>query len=299
MTADLRVAEAPVVIEAAVSPFRPDAPVHDQSSLEHEVRACLAAGAGIVHYHHDARLAADAAVDSMIGLCRDVTADYPGALLYPGILSGSNGVEHMAHLVPLAQAGVLSLAPIDPGAAVPYDLDDQGLPTGHGWVWNTFSVSKRVAASMLEHAVPLTIGVYEPVQLRWAMAMEAAGRLAPGSMIKLYFGGTKSLFRLGRPAINFGLPPTPQALDMYLSMMEGSRLPWNVGVMGDSLLELPLARYALERGGHLRVGVEDLGELDTVTNEETVLRAVALAREVGRAVASSSDAAAVLGVARG
>ena len=70
--------------------------------------------------------------------------------------------------------------------------------------------------------VPLTIGVYEPVQLRWALAYEAAGRLPTGSMVKLYFGGTRSLFNIGRPALNFGLPPIPQSLDMYLTMMDGS-----------------------------------------------------------------------------
>jgi uncharacterized protein (DUF849 family) len=299
----LRPSDRPVVVEAAISPFRPDAPVHDQHALKEEVRECLDAGAGVVHYHHDARLDRDEAIDSMIGLCREIAATHPTALLYPGILSGTNGSEHMAHLVPLADAGVLGLAPLDPGAAVPYDLDDDGIPTGHGWVWNSFSVSKRVAASMQERSVPLTIGVYEPLQLRWALAMEAAGRLAPGSMVKLYFGGSASLFRVGRPALNFGLPPTPQALDLYLSMMEGSVLPWSVGAMGGVLLELPLARHALERGGHLRVGVEDIGRLDPNTNAttkadtnvDTVRSAVALCAEVGRPVATGDEVRGTLG----
>ncbi|MFM2070767.1 MAG: hypothetical protein RLZZ623_1030 [Actinomycetota bacterium] len=290
---------APVIIEAAISPFRSEAPVEDASGVAREAIACLAAGAAIVHHHHDARLGEAEAIDAMIAVGREVLAEHPSALLYPGILSGRTGTEHMAHLVPLAEAGVLGFAPVDPGAAVPYDLDDDGLPTGHGYVWNSFSLAKRVARSMTDHGVPLTIGVYEPVQLRWALAFEASGRLPTGSMVKLYFGGTKSLFHPGRDAVNFGLPATPQALDMYLSMMEGSTLPWNVGVMGGALLELPLARYALERGGHLRVGIEDLGEVVSTTNVETVRAAVALAGEVGRNIASGPQAAALLaGAAR-
>jgi uncharacterized protein (DUF849 family) len=288
---------SPVIIEAAVSPFRADAPVDDSSGVIAEAIASIEAGAAIIHHHHDARLEHDEAVAALIDVSRAVLDVQPDAVLYPGILSGRSGAEHMAHLTPMAEAGVLGLAPVDPGAAVPYDLDDTGLPTGHGYVWNSFSTSKRVAASMLEHGVGLTIGVYEPVQLRWALAYEAAGKLPAGSMVKLYFGGSKSLFRLGEPAINFGLPPTPQALDMYLAMMqasEGSALPWSVGVMGDSLLDLPLARYALERGGHLRVGVEDLGAVDTTTNVETVERAVSLAAEVGRSVATPSEARSIL-----
>ena len=96
------------------------------------------------------------------------------------------------------------------------------------------------------------------------------------------------------PALNFGLPPTPQALDMYLMMMGNSALPWSVGVMGGSLLDLPLARSALERGGHLRVGIEDTGS-SSLTNVETVLAAVALAGDVGRPIARGSDARDVLG----
>jgi len=283
-----------LIIEAAISPFRADAPVADASGVVEEAIACIAAGSAVVHHHHDQRLERDAAIERLIDTCRAILDVRPGALLYPGILSGRTGAEHTAHLAPMAEAGVLGMAPLDPGAAVPYDLDDDGLPTGHGWVWNSFSTSKKVANSMLEHAVPLALGVYEPVQLRWALAMEAAGKLVPGTMVKLYFGGNNSLFRLGKPAINFGLPPTPQALDMYLSMMEGSNLPWMVGVMGDDVLDLPLARHALERGGHIRVGIEDLGQSDTTTNVATVERAVALAAEVGRTVANTDNVLAVL-----
>ena len=187
----------PVVIEAAVSPFRSDTPVNDAGGVVREAKAALAAGAAIVHHHHDSRLDAAPAIDAMISFGRQVLDQYPGALLYPGILAGRTGAEHMAHLVPLAEAGVLGLSPVDPGAAVPYDLSDDGLPAGHGYVWNPFSTARRVAASMLEHAIPLTIGVYEPVQLRWALAYEAAGKLPAGSMVKLYFGGTHSLFDAG------------------------------------------------------------------------------------------------------
>lgn len=287
-------AETPVMIEAAISPFRTDAPVADASGLAAEAKACLAAGAAIVHHHHDNRLDAAEAIAALIGFSRTVLAEHPDALLYPGIMAGKSGREHAQHLEPMAEAGVLGLAPVDPGAAVPYDLDDEGHPTGHGYVWNSFSTARAVTAAMRARGVPLTIGVYEPVQLRWALACEAAGKLPPGSMVKLYFGGGWSLFNRGKPALNFGLPPTTQALDLYLAMMEGSRLTWNVGIMGDSLTRSPLARYALEKGGHLRVGIEDIAEVTDQTNVETVEAAKALAAEVGRPVASPRAAVSLL-----
>ncbi len=55
-----------------------------------------------------------------------------------------------------------------------------------------------------------------------------------------------------------------------------------------------MARHALERGGHLRVGLEDYAGPDTPTNEELVAQAVALANEVGRPVASARQAALLL-----
>ncbi len=287
---------APLIIEAAISPFRAEAPVKDDQALLGEARASIAAGASVIHFHHDTRLEPAESVAALIEFSRKLLADHPGVLLYPGILGGSSSREHAAHLEPMAEAGVLGLAPLDPGASVPYDLDADGFPRGHGYVWNNFSTAKAVTAAMRQRGVPLTIGVYEPVQLRWALAAEAAGKLPAGTMVKLYFGGRSSLFDLGRPALNFGLPPTTQALDMYLAMMAGSRLTWNVGIMGDSLMRSPLARYALERGGHLRVGIEDIAETTDETNAGTVTAAAALAAEVGRPVATPVQAAALLGI---
>jgi uncharacterized protein (DUF849 family) len=81
---------------------------------------------------------------------------------------------------------------------------------------------------------------------------------------------------------------------VYLSMMEGCGLPWIVSLFGDALLESPLARYALERGGHLRVGIEDAAGMTDLTNAEIVTAAVALANDVGRPVARVDAARAVL-----
>jgi uncharacterized protein (DUF849 family) len=51
--------------------------------------------------------------------------------------------------------------------------------------------------------------------------------------------------------------PFPRPLDAYLAMLGDAPIPWAVAVLGGSLLDAPVARLALERGGHLRVGLED------------------------------------------
>ena len=79
-------------------------------------------------------------------------------------------------------------------------------------------------------------------------------------------------------------------------MLDGSGLPWSVAVVGGDLVASGLARLALERGGHLRVGLEDHAGARTPTNEELVREAATLVREVGRPVASCAEAAQILGV---
>jgi len=94
--------------------------------------------------------------------------------------------------------------------------------------------------------------------------------------------------------VNFGMHPTKAALDIYLSMMEGMNMPWIVSCLAGVLLETPLARHALERGGHIRVGIEDAAGGSDMTNVESVNAARALATEVGRPVVVAEAAKELL-----
>ena len=77
-------------------------------------------------------------------------------------------------------------------------------------------------------------------------------------------------------------------------MLEGCHLPWIVSLFGDPILSSPLARYALERGGHIRLGEEDAA-IDTGMNNAGMIAAAArLAGEVGRKVVVGADALAAL-----
>ena len=81
-------------------------------------------------------------------------------------------------------------------------------------------------------------------------------------------------------------------------MLDGCPLPWSVAVLGGDLLASELPRLALERGGHLRVGLEDHAGPRTPSNEELVRTAAALAREAGRPVASCAEAGRILALPR-
>jgi 3-keto-5-aminohexanoate cleavage enzyme len=81
-----------------------------------------------------------------------------------------------------------------------------------------------------------------------------------------------------------------------MEMLEGCPLPWSVAVMGGDVVESGIARAALERGGHLHVGLEDWAGAGSPSNEELVLEAASLCADIGRPVANHQEAAELLGL---
>jgi uncharacterized protein (DUF849 family) len=81
-------------------------------------------------------------------------------------------------------------------------------------------------------------------------------------------------------------------------MMEGSALPWAASVIGGCVAKTGLARLAIERGGHVRVGLEDYGGEDTPSNAALVAEVVEIAKACGRPIATSAQAAEILKLPR-
>jgi uncharacterized protein (DUF849 family) len=69
-------------------------------------------------------------------------------------------------------------------------------------------------------------------------------------------------------------------------------------VIGGDVVDSGLARMAIERGGHVRVGLEDYAGAGTPTNAGLVEVVVAIARSAGRPVATCADAASILQLPR-
>ena len=67
-----------------------------------------------------------------------------------------------------------------------------------------------------------------------------------------------------------------------------------VAVPGGDVFASVMAKWAIERGGHVRVGLEDHAADRKPTNLELVEQAVALCEKVGRPVASCDEAARVM-----
>ena len=128
---------------------------------------------------------------------------------------------------------------------------------------------------------------------RAALAWWRAGQLPAGSMFKFYLATDRGL--MGAP---FGLPPTTEALDLYLSILGDCPIPWAVSVVGGDVVGSGLARDAIERGGHVHLGLEFFAGARTPTNAELIAEAVAVCTDLGVEVATPDQAAEILGLVR-
>jgi 3-keto-5-aminohexanoate cleavage enzyme len=283
----------PVIIEAAINGAtakarNPNVPI-SHAELTDDALACLEAGASIIHCHCSPVGGPDEEVaERYLQTFRAVWRERPDALIYPTVNFGAHGLS-FGHLPILAAAG-LRIGLLDPGSINFGHRTEDGLLAG-GFVYaNSFDRIGEIFALHTELGLGPSLAIYEPGFLRATLVWHEAGRLPIGTMVKLYMSTEAGL---GAP---FGLPPSRTALDAYLELLDGTGLVWAVSAAGGDLGRSDVARYALQRGGHLHLGLEFYGGERTPTNLELVQEAVAVCLEEGRTPATCTEAADILGL---
>ena len=293
-------AERPVILEAAINgmtskeknPHSPRTP----DEIRDEALLCYELGATIVHAHNtDIMLTGRAAADDYLEAWRPILAERPDALWYPTLTGSPDMAGKLEHIELLAEEIPVRMCAFDPGSTNIGQPGPDGLPMGG--VYGVSYDDCRYAFAFCDRLkMGPALGIYEPNSLRTTLAYHSAGRLPAGTMVKFYFGGDYGLMAT-EPGVTFGLMPTEYGLLAYLDMLEGTDLPWSVSVWGGDLMETPIARLALERGGHLHIGVEEFYSPDrSPSNEELMREAVELCEKVGRPVATTAETAALLGL---
>ncbi|HET9731028.1 MAG TPA: 3-keto-5-aminohexanoate cleavage protein [Acidimicrobiia bacterium] len=285
----------PVIIEAALNgvtnpqrnarvPATPDALAHD--ALE-----CIDAGATVIHTHApNIAVPPEEAAEQYAATYRAVLDRHPNAICYPTTGIGPTIEQRYEHIAMLAAQGLIRAGFVDTGSVNLGGTGSDGLPTDFTYVYtNTFADVAHKMRVCREQRLGPSVAIFEPGFLRVVLAYQRAGALPAGTLVKFYFSGGGYLGG-GDPL--WGAPPIAEALDLYLAMLGDAPIPWAVAVLGGSLLDTPVARLALERGGHLRVGLEDWD--DGPSNLEQVDAAVKLCHDVGRDVASTDQTAALL-----
>jgi uncharacterized protein (DUF849 family) len=289
-----------VIIEVAINgmtkPERnPHAPL-TPDAIRADASRCLDAGASIIHAHnHDITLHADDASGPYIEAWHPLLAERPDALWYPTLTSGKTINDKYAHYDAIVAAVPTRMGVVDPGSTNLGYYGEDGYPTGGAYV-NNYADIRYAFHTCRRLGLGPALAIYEPGFLQTVLAYHHAGLLPDGSMAKFYFGGEWGMSARSR-GVTFGLPPTKNALLAYLDMIGDTGIPWSVSVWGGDLMHTPVARLALEMGGHLHIGLEEhFDPARKPTNMELLEEAVALCESVGRPVASCAETAKMLGL---
>ena len=242
---------------------------------------CARAGAAVVHVHaydeKTGRQKDDA--DLYIAIIEGIRAK-EDVIVYPTLpFAGSvdapqmmTAQERYAHTETLSRRGLLEWSVVDPGSTNITRLDE--IPAGkQGFVYaNPESHIRRGLELASRYRWHPGYALYEPGFVRLGAALERAYPQVPQCIYRFMFSD----------GLSFGFPPQPYALDAFLRLLadEAPHAPWMVAGLDVNIA--PLIAYAAERGGHVRVGLEDAPFGATKTNVQLVEEAVGLIRSVGK-----------------
>lgn len=140
-----------------------------------------------------------------------------------------------------------------------------------------------LAKDMKEKGIKPEIEVFDTAMLEVGLSMAEKGLLEKPLHIDLVMG------------VSGGIAANEQNLDFLLGQIP-SDATWSVAAMGRH--QFPMAQLALNRGGHVRVGMEDNIYLEkgvlAKSNAELVSKVVQMAKELGRPIATSREARKLL-----
>ncbi len=287
----------PVLIEAALNgitrkntnPAVPETP----DEIAEESIECIKAGAALIHTHSTGAVGGAEGAEEYGAAYRQVLKEIPNALLYPTMSGGKTIQERWDHNVILAEEGLIAGGVLDPGSTNLSGISEDGTPTPTDFVYaNSPNDILYMMSRCTELGMGASMAIYEPGFLRIPLGYYRAGKLPKGSLVKFYFSGDTGYTEGSRGPI-FGPPPIPEALDLYLAMLGDAQIPWAVSVITGSLLDTPIAELALQKGGHLRIGLED--NKTAKSNLDELNAAVKLCKKAGREPASCEQAREILG----
>ena len=287
--------------EGATRAVNPNIPITPGQCASDALR-CRDAGASTIHWHArdpstgEQRLGdADLYSEALQAMRSGGLVGYPS---YP-VDAGLAVERRLDHVWELHARGELELAPIDLGSVstIPWNkgLHDfaglDALRARPGVVDNplTFVLDAVERAGAL--GMPMTFGAFDVGCSRILRMLVESGRLHGAVLHKIFLSEGWAV----------GPLPSVAALDLHVAQLpEGLDGAWMVVPysQSDPAVIEHLCRAALERGGHVRVGIGDSPAANpAATNAGLVEQVVVWARDAGRPVATTAEVRAFLGLA--
>ena len=280
---------APTWIEVALngrwgSERQPGSPTTVDTAIEQGV-ACVDAGAAIVHVHaYDTGTEVDdpdVYARIIEGIQERVDAIVYPTKPSPGIdLSGSmDPTAQFATHDELGRRGLLECSVVDPGSinSTTYEAIERDEP-GDVYLNPEANVRKGLAVAARHGSNP-SYAIYEPGFIRLGAALADRIPDLPTPIYRFMFSDR----------FTFNYPPEPYALESLHRLLteEAGDAPWMLSGLGVDIT--PLIPHAVDRGGHVRVGLEDAPLGTDRTNVGWVEHASREIEAAGGTVASVAD----------
>ena len=257
--------------------------------------ACARLGASIIHLHaydgggpqtFDWQVYARIIEGIRSAVDVPVYPSIPSPAIGPGSPAGS-AAERFAHLEALATRGLLEFAVVDPGSVNFTELSAEGDTPAALTYLNPESDVRHALGIAARYGFHPTYAVYEP------------GFTRAGAVLARIMGAKQPLYRfMFSETFAFGFPPKPYALAAHLALLdeEAPGAPWMIAGLGVDIR--PLIPEAVARGGHVRVGLEDIPLGAMTSNCALVEEAIHLVRRSGGEPATVAEMRRMLGKAR-
>jgi uncharacterized protein (DUF849 family) len=253
--------------------------------------ACAQAGAAIVHVHAmDPELDDQNDDPNVYAEIIDGIRDQVDAIVYPTIPPANapdqprrTGEERFAHQDELGSRDRLEWSVVDPGS-VNFNTYDAVSRQEHGFIYENPEDHIHVGLQTAErHRSSPAYAIYEPGFVRLGAAL-ADQYSVTGPIYRFMFS----------EMYTFGYPPKQYALESYLNLLEAEApdAPWMVAGLGVDITSL--IEPTVERGGHIRVGLEDAPLGSERSNVEWVKNSREQIQDAGGELATPQEVRASL-----
>src|SRR5215470_1260760 len=285
---DVRINEYTLRDENPNVPYSPE-------EIANQALECWREGASILHYHaRDPKTGAPSADVKLYAEVARRVKEKSDMLIFPtlGAWTLPSPEARIAHIIEMAKDPKTKpdMAPLDIATSNVdmYDATAKRFKTEENVYINTTKTLQYFAETMKAVGVKPMQGLWNIGSIRLTRAFVEMGLFQEPLYMEI---------GLTEGGVLAGHPGTVRGMEAFLDFLPNNlRYEWGVVCYGGNLL--PLVGAALERGGHIAIGLGDYHyqEMETPTNAQLISRVARMAREMGRQVATPEETRQALGL---